>query len=110
MVMVIISGKSKRGELSIFPKTFQVLSYCLHMMPKQIVASGSGKAEAASGSGKEKSVPVSGNAEAAPASDNAEAASGSDNVKVASASNYKVSSTVVAKLLLRYIFSLDNHI
>ncbi|MED6199924.1 hypothetical protein PIB30_080354 [Stylosanthes scabra] len=28
-------GKSKRGELSIFPKTFVVLSHCLHMMPKQ---------------------------------------------------------------------------
>lgn len=28
-------GKSKRGELSIFPKTFTVLSHCLHMMPRQ---------------------------------------------------------------------------
>ncbi|CAN4099117.1 unnamed protein product [Withania somnifera] len=28
-------GKSKRGELSIFPKTFIVLSHCLHMMPRQ---------------------------------------------------------------------------
>ncbi|CAH1449414.1 unnamed protein product [Lactuca virosa] len=28
-------GKSKRGELSIFPKTFMVLSHCLHMMPRQ---------------------------------------------------------------------------
>ncbi|KAG9156355.1 hypothetical protein Leryth_009221 [Lithospermum erythrorhizon] len=27
-------GKSKRGELSIFPKSFIVLSHCLHMMPK----------------------------------------------------------------------------
>ncbi|XP_076949827.1 lysine--tRNA ligase-like [Bidens hawaiensis] len=28
-------GKSKRGELSIFPKSFTVLSPCLHMMPRQ---------------------------------------------------------------------------
>ncbi|XP_004241405.1 lysine--tRNA ligase isoform X2 [Solanum lycopersicum] len=28
-------GKSKRGELSIFPKSFIVLSHCLHMMPRQ---------------------------------------------------------------------------
>ncbi|KAI3827639.1 hypothetical protein L1987_01719 [Smallanthus sonchifolius] len=28
-------GKSKRGELSIFPKSFTVLSHCLHMMPKE---------------------------------------------------------------------------
>ncbi|KAL5700464.1 hypothetical protein ACHQM5_025903 [Ranunculus cassubicifolius] len=28
-------GKSKRGELSIFPKSFEVLSPCLHMMPRQ---------------------------------------------------------------------------
>ncbi|CAA6662091.1 unnamed protein product [Spirodela intermedia] len=28
-------GKSKRGELSIFPKSFLVLSPCLHMMPRQ---------------------------------------------------------------------------
>ncbi|XP_059459919.1 lysine--tRNA ligase, cytoplasmic isoform X2 [Corylus avellana] len=28
-------GKTKRGELSIFPKSFQVLSHCLHMMPRQ---------------------------------------------------------------------------
>jgi lysyl-tRNA synthetase class 2 len=28
-------GKSKRGELSIFPKDFDVLSPCLHMMPRQ---------------------------------------------------------------------------
>jgi len=28
-------GKSRTGELSIFPKTFIVLSHCLHMMPKQ---------------------------------------------------------------------------
>ncbi|KAK4265493.1 hypothetical protein QN277_026541 [Acacia crassicarpa] len=28
-------GKSKRGELSIFPKTFKLLSHCLLMMPKQ---------------------------------------------------------------------------
>ncbi|XP_077220938.1 lysine--tRNA ligase, cytoplasmic-like [Tasmannia lanceolata] len=28
-------GKSKRGELSIFPRSFVVLSPCLHMMPRQ---------------------------------------------------------------------------
>ncbi|CAJ1940976.1 unnamed protein product [Sphenostylis stenocarpa] len=28
-------GKSKKGELSIFPKSFVVLSHCLHMMPRQ---------------------------------------------------------------------------
>ncbi|XP_054804919.1 lysine--tRNA ligase, cytoplasmic [Prosopis cineraria] len=28
-------GKSKKGELSIFPKTFILLSHCLHMMPRQ---------------------------------------------------------------------------
>lgn len=28
-------GKSKMGELSIFPKSFMVLSPCLHMMPRQ---------------------------------------------------------------------------
>ncbi|KAK9033121.1 hypothetical protein V6N11_018158 [Hibiscus sabdariffa] len=28
-------GKTKRGELSIFPRSFIVLSHCLHMMPRQ---------------------------------------------------------------------------
>ncbi|KAL4183892.1 hypothetical protein AMTRI_Chr11g157350 [Amborella trichopoda] len=28
-------GKSQRGELSIFPRSFEVLSSCLHMMPRQ---------------------------------------------------------------------------
>ncbi|RDX96831.1 Lysine--tRNA ligase, cytoplasmic, partial [Mucuna pruriens] len=28
-------GKSKKGELSIFPKIFMVLSHCLHMMPRK---------------------------------------------------------------------------
>ncbi|THU45396.1 hypothetical protein C4D60_Mb02t17500 [Musa balbisiana] len=28
-------GKSKRGELSVFPKRFMVLSPCLHMMPRK---------------------------------------------------------------------------
>ncbi|CAN0910734.1 Lysine--tRNA ligase, cytoplasmic [Linum grandiflorum] len=28
-------GKTKRGELSIFPTRFVVLSHCLHMMPRQ---------------------------------------------------------------------------
>ncbi|KAF8042576.1 hypothetical protein BT93_A1036 [Corymbia citriodora subsp. variegata] len=34
-------GKTKRGELSIFPKSFIVLSHCLHMMPRQKAATGS---------------------------------------------------------------------
>ncbi|KAF8389389.1 hypothetical protein HHK36_026084 [Tetracentron sinense] len=33
-------GKSKRGELSIFPRSFTVLSHCLHMMPRQKAAPG----------------------------------------------------------------------
>lgn len=33
-------GKSKRGELSVFPKKLVVLSHCLHMMPRQKVAPG----------------------------------------------------------------------
>ncbi|KAF6172410.1 hypothetical protein GIB67_025915 [Kingdonia uniflora] len=33
-------GKSKRGELSIFPKSFTVLSHCLHMLPRQKAAPG----------------------------------------------------------------------
>ncbi|XP_020589568.1 lysine--tRNA ligase [Phalaenopsis equestris] len=33
-------GKSKRGELSVFPKTIAVLSHCLHMMPRQKAAPG----------------------------------------------------------------------
>ncbi|XP_038721790.1 lysine--tRNA ligase, cytoplasmic-like isoform X2 [Tripterygium wilfordii] len=31
-------GKTKKGELSIFPKRFIVLSHCLHMMPRQKAA------------------------------------------------------------------------
>ena len=27
------AGKSKKGELSLFPESFQVLSPCLHMLP-----------------------------------------------------------------------------
>ncbi|CAA3019466.1 lysine--tRNA ligase-like [Olea europaea subsp. europaea] len=38
-------GKSKRGELSIFPKTFIVLSHCLHMMPRQKIGPGSDNAK-----------------------------------------------------------------
>ncbi|CAI0555852.1 unnamed protein product [Linum tenue] len=38
-------GKTKRGELSIFPRKFEVLSHCLHMMPRQKAAPGSQKAE-----------------------------------------------------------------
>ncbi|CAI0555854.1 unnamed protein product [Linum tenue] len=34
-------GKTKRGELSIFPRKFEVLSHCLHMMPRQKAAPGS---------------------------------------------------------------------
>jgi lysyl-tRNA synthetase, class II len=32
--VVGIPGKSKKGELSIFPKSLQLLSPCLHMLPK----------------------------------------------------------------------------
>ncbi|CAK9862126.1 unnamed protein product [Sphagnum jensenii] len=38
-------GKSKTGELSIFPTSIEVLSYCLHMLPK-------GQASAANAAGK----------------------------------------------------------
>ena len=38
------SGKTKRGELSIFPKSFIVLSHCLHMMPRQKAGPGSDNA------------------------------------------------------------------
>ncbi|PIN23717.1 Lysyl-tRNA synthetase (class II) [Handroanthus impetiginosus] len=38
-------GKSKRGELSIFPKTFIVLSHCLHMMPRQKIGPGADNAK-----------------------------------------------------------------
>ncbi|KAL8470734.1 hypothetical protein ACS0TY_033338 [Phlomoides rotata] len=38
-------GKSKRGELSIFPKTFTVLSHCLHMMPRPKLGPGSDNAK-----------------------------------------------------------------
>lgn len=31
--LLLISGKTKRGELSIFPRSFTVLSPCLHMLP-----------------------------------------------------------------------------
>ncbi|CAI0555849.1 unnamed protein product, partial [Linum tenue] len=37
-------GKTKRGELSIFPRKFEVLSHCLHMMPRQKAAPGSDNA------------------------------------------------------------------
>merc|ERR1712007_65274 len=30
-------GKSKRGELSIFPREIKLLSPCLHMIPKDVV-------------------------------------------------------------------------
>ncbi|PSR94737.1 Lysine--tRNA ligase [Actinidia chinensis var. chinensis] len=33
-------GKSKRGELSVFPRSFVLLSHCLHMMPRQIAGPG----------------------------------------------------------------------
>ena len=29
------AGKSKKGELSIFAVHMQILSYCLHMLPKR---------------------------------------------------------------------------
>ncbi|KAI8570009.1 hypothetical protein RHMOL_Rhmol01G0000100 [Rhododendron molle] len=34
-------GKSKRGELSLFPRSFVLLSHCLHMMPRQKSGPGS---------------------------------------------------------------------
>lgn len=37
-------GKTKRGELSIFPRSFTVLSHCLHMMPRQKPGSASDNA------------------------------------------------------------------
>ncbi|XP_031373889.1 LOW QUALITY PROTEIN: lysine--tRNA ligase, cytoplasmic-like [Punica granatum] len=37
-------GKTKRGELSIFPTSFIVLSHCLHMMPRQKAGPGSDNA------------------------------------------------------------------
>lgn len=37
-------GKTKRGELSIFPRSFVVLSHCLHMMPRQKAAPGTDNA------------------------------------------------------------------
>ncbi|KAK6919761.1 Aminoacyl-tRNA synthetase, class II (D/K/N) [Dillenia turbinata] len=39
-------GKTKRGELSIFPKEFLVLSHCLHMMPRQKAGPGTENAGA----------------------------------------------------------------
>ncbi|KAK4783522.1 hypothetical protein SAY86_007896 [Trapa natans] len=39
-------GKTKRGELSIFPKIFTLLSHCLHMLPRQKVGPGSDNANA----------------------------------------------------------------
>ena len=32
------AGKSKKGELSIFAHSLQILSYCLHMLPKRGIA------------------------------------------------------------------------
>ncbi|KAK4584648.1 hypothetical protein RGQ29_022398 [Quercus rubra] len=34
-------GKTKKGELSIFPRSFIFLSYCLHMLPRQKPKAGS---------------------------------------------------------------------
>ncbi|XP_010911688.1 lysine--tRNA ligase isoform X2 [Elaeis guineensis] len=45
-------GKSKRGELSIFPKKFIVLSPCLHMMPRQKAAPGADNDAAKKNEGK----------------------------------------------------------
>lgn len=33
-IVVVSPGKTKRGELSIFPRSFTVLSHCLHMLPR----------------------------------------------------------------------------
>ncbi|KAJ4952595.1 hypothetical protein NE237_029427 [Protea cynaroides] len=38
-------GKSKRGELSVFPRSFTVLSHCLHMMPRQKAGPGADNAD-----------------------------------------------------------------
>ncbi|ESQ48873.1 hypothetical protein EUTSA_v10020276mg [Eutrema salsugineum] len=38
-------GKTKRGELSIFPRSFIVLSHCLHMMPRKAENADSNKPE-----------------------------------------------------------------
>lgn len=32
--MGCLAGKSKKGELSIFVRSIELLSYCLHMLPK----------------------------------------------------------------------------
>ncbi|KAG9457264.1 hypothetical protein H6P81_001772 [Aristolochia fimbriata] len=39
-------GKSKRGELSIFPRSFAVLSPCLHMLPRQKLGPGADNVQA----------------------------------------------------------------
>ncbi|VVA28037.1 PREDICTED: lysine--tRNA ligase [Prunus dulcis] len=39
-------GKTKRGELSIFPRSFIVLSHCLHMMPRHKAGPASDNANA----------------------------------------------------------------
>uniref|UniRef100_A0A1D1ZK62 lysine--tRNA ligase n=1 Tax=Anthurium amnicola TaxID=1678845 RepID=A0A1D1ZK62_9ARAE len=49
-------GKSKRGEMSIFPKTFMVLCPCLHMMPRQKVGAASENAYAKKNEGKSSDV------------------------------------------------------
>ncbi len=33
-IVSLLAGKSKTGELGIFPKSITVLSFCLHMLPK----------------------------------------------------------------------------
>lgn len=39
------AGKSKKGELSIFVKSIELLSYCLHMLPKTYAKGGKDHAE-----------------------------------------------------------------
>jgi hypothetical protein len=34
IIVLLLAGKSKTGELGIFPKSITVLSFCLHMLPK----------------------------------------------------------------------------
>lgn len=34
MAFGCVAGKSKKGELSVFVKSIELLSYCLHMLPK----------------------------------------------------------------------------
>lgn len=41
----MFAGKTKKGELSIFPKSMQLLSYCMHMLPKTRAVGGKNQVE-----------------------------------------------------------------